>query len=69
MVANNDIPKITESISYTAIQEPNFLEYAIFLHDHGYKKELTIQELREEIEELYRERKKLRDMKSGDVWR
>jgi len=77
MVANNDIPDIMDSIVYTADSsiddnpnEPIFLERALYLHDHGYFKELTTLELRDKLRSLYRDSEKLRvTMNNEDVWK
>jgi hypothetical protein len=77
MVANTDIPKVIESTSYTATlaetknpSDPIFLERALYLHEHGYFKELTTLELREKLRDVYRKSNEMRDiLENEDVWK
>ena len=69
------LPDEIDSMSYTATfgkeefpTEPNFLERATFLHEKGFFKELTIQELRERLRDLYRKSEQLAD-NGEDVWK
>ena len=76
MVANNDIPDIMDSKFYTATfsqsenpSDPIFLERAQYLHEHGYFKELTVEELRTKLHNLYRKSDELRVTDVEDVWK
>ena len=77
MVANNAIPEVMDSKSYTASlvdpeksNEAIFLDRALFLQEHGYFKEMSVQELRQKLRDLYRESRELRDMlENDDVWK
>ena len=76
MVANTNIPDIMDSTNYgesVAASEnpsdPEFLEYALFLQEHGYFKELTALELREKLRSLYREKNAAKSIDTSDVWK
>lgn len=77
MVDPNTIPEVIDSTSYTAgLADPEksnesiFLDRALFLQEHGYFKEMSVQDLREKLRELYRRSKKLRDtIENEDVWK
>ena len=66
------LPEVVDSMTYdedVAITEPTFLERAEFLHERGYYKELTIQELREKLRVLYREKMDAKPVEPEDVWK
>ena len=76
MVANNDIPDIMDSKNYltTVTQsenpsDPTFLERAEYLHDHGFFKELTVEELRTKLHDLYRNKPAQNPHEIEDVWK
>ena len=76
MVANTDIPKIMDSMEYNESvvasenpSDPEFLEYALFLQDHGYFKELETEELRERLRDLYRRKNASKPVIPEDVWK
>ena len=76
MVANTDIPKIIISndhpdsvVASANPSDPVFLEHALFLHEHGYFKEIPVQELREKLRSLYRRKIAQKPVIPEDVWK
>lgn len=70
MVANTDIPEIMDSLSYEEpVTETVFLERAIWLQDHGYFKDESIQELRVKLRDLYRKKEDAKPVEPEDVWK
>jgi len=76
MVANTNIPDIMDSMVYEESvaasenpSDPEFLEHAMYLQEHGYFKELTALELREKLRDLYREKNAAKSIDTSDVWK
>lgn len=70
------IPEVIDNLSYDVQLdaegvplEPSFLERAIYLHEHGFYKELTIQELREQLRSVYRKKMDSIPQEPEDVWK
>jgi hypothetical protein len=70
------LPEVIDNMSYDVRLdadgiplEPSFLERAMYLHEHGFYKELTIQELREKLRDVYRKKIDSLPQEPEDVWK
>ena len=70
MVANNDIPDIMDSATYgEPVSETMFLERALWLQEHGYFRDESVQEIREKLRDLYRKKEAQKSIDTSDVWK